>query len=206
MRGTLKLLFNVAVAVVLVLVVLGAARHTLSPSSWMGSFLANPFGMTTRTPSGPVVLEQVQRLQRLETCRYNGQVIVRGETKGLLPVWLAGDRLLFVGRGEAVAGIDLARLRPEDVSVQGDRITLRLPASEILHVRLDNKSSEVHERSSGLFSGADEQLETRVRISAEDQLRQAALDSKILATAQTNAQQTLTSLLRQMGFCEIRFL
>ena len=75
----------------------------------------NPFAVRSRTMSGPVLLQQVQKLQRLETSRYQGQVIVEGETKGILPTWITGDRLLFVGRGEVVAGIDLARLREGDL-------------------------------------------------------------------------------------------
>src|SRR5690242_9139936 len=83
-----------------------ALRTALSPLEWARQALANPFGFSSRvTPAAPVVLSRVQQLQRLETCRYSEQVIVRGETAGLLPIWLAGDRMLFVGRGEVVAGI-----------------------------------------------------------------------------------------------------
>src|SRR3954447_6438349 len=110
-----------------------ALRQALSPLDWARQALANPFGFSTRTASAPVVLSRVQQLRRLETCRYREQVIVRGETAGVLPVWLAGDRMLFVGRGEVVAGMDLARLRPEDVRVEAARVTVRLPAAEILH-------------------------------------------------------------------------
>jgi len=170
-------------------------------------FLANPFATTARvTPSGPVLLEQVQRLQRLETCRYQGQVVVRGDRKGLLPQWLSGDQLLFVGRGEVVAGVDLSRLRAEDVRVERGAVSLRLPPVEILHSRLDNRSSEVFERRSGFFSGPDPQLETQVRVEAEERIRQAALDGGVLSTAETNAREALRKQLQPLGFSEVRFL
>src|SRR4051794_22779859 len=114
----------------------GAAALTraFAPAAWLRQALSNPFGFSSRAVlTGPVVLSQVQRLQRVETCRYNEQVVVRGETAGVLPTWLAGDRLVFVGRGEVVAGMDLARVRPEDVRVEPGRVTLRLPRPEILH-------------------------------------------------------------------------
>ena len=61
-----------------------------------------------------------EALGRLETVRFHEQAVVRGETKGPLPTWIAGDELLLVAQGEVVAGVDLGRLRPEDVQVRGD--------------------------------------------------------------------------------------
>jgi hypothetical protein len=169
-------------------------------------FLANPFRLSQSvSPTGPVVLEQIQRLQRLETCRYNGQVVVRGDTRGVLPGWMAGDKMLFVGRGEVVAGIDLARLQPGDVTVQGDAVVLHLPQAEILHSALDNRRSQVFEHKSGIFTGPDPQLETKVRIQAEDQIRNAALESGLLNTARQNAEAALRDHLKPLGFREVRF-
>lgn len=191
---------------VVVLAGVGVGLRGLSAFQGARDFLANPFRLSQSvTPTGPVVLEQIQRLQRLETCRYNGQVVVRGDTKGLLPTWVAGDRMLFVGRGEVVAGIDLARLHPGDVTVQGDAVTLRLPQAEILHSALDNRRSEVFEHKSGFFTGPDPQLETKVRIQAEDQIRDAALHSGLLDTARQNAEAALRDHLRPLGFREVRF-
>jgi uncharacterized protein DUF4230 len=199
----LILLFGLAGVVCLGILALG----TLAPLRWAGSFLKNPLALSTRvTPSGPVVLTQVQRLQRLETCRYNEQVIVRGDTKGILPTWLAGDRILFVGRGEVVAGIDLSRLRAEDVHVQDRTVALRLPPAEILHSRLDNRQSEVFERQSGLFTGPNRDLESQVRAEAEDRIQQAALDGGVLKAAETNARDLLRGHLQLLGFQEVRFL
>lgn len=189
-----------------VFVGVGVGLRGLSALQSARDFLANPLRLSQRVmPTGPVVLEQVQRLQRLETCRYNGQVVVRGDTQGILPKWLAGDRMLFVGRGEVVAGIDLARLGPNDVVVQGDEVTVRLPQAEILHSALDSRRSQVFEHKSGIFTGPDPQLETKVRIQAEDQIRDAALESGLLNTARQNAEAALRDHLRPLGFREIRF-
>jgi hypothetical protein len=188
---------------------LGAAavRQALAPVDWARSFLNNPFGLNARAvPSGAVILDQVQRLRRLETCRYNGQVVVRGENAGPLPVWLAGDRLMFVGQGEVVAGVDLARLRPGDVEVRGRSLTLHLPRPEVFYASLDNRRSEVCDRQSGLLTGPDRTLETRVRVVAEDRIRQAALEHGVLATAGENARDELRRQLVLLGFREVRFV
>jgi hypothetical protein len=186
---------------------LGAARQTLSPWRWVAQWARSPFQLaTSAAPVGPVVVERVQRLGRLETCRYQEQVVLRGDTKGWLPTWIAGDQLLLVGRGEVVAGVDLARLRPEDILAEADRVTVRLPASEVFHTRLDNRQSEVVDRRSGLFTGPDRALETRVRLEAEDRIREAAVAGGILATADANARAVLRDQLAALGFSTIRFL
>jgi hypothetical protein len=184
-----------------------SARLVWEPLGRLDQFWHNPFRISTRVmPSGPVVLQQVQRLNRLESCRYNGRVIVRGDTSGVLPTWLAGDRILFIGQGEVVAGIDLSQLRTEDVQVQGDHVSLRLPAAEILSTRLDNRQSHVYERQTGIFSSPDRELESKVRMEAEERIRQAALAERVLQTATTNAQESLRGQLALLGFQEISFM
>lgn len=183
-----------------------SAHLMLNPLERAAEYLHNPFGFArTVAPSGAVVLEQIQRLNRLETCRYNGHVIVRGDDTGILPVWLAGDRMLFVGQGEVVAGVDLATLRQSDVRVQDGTAWVHLPATEILSTRLDNGQSEVYERETGLFSKPDMTLETRVRLEAEDRIRQAALDGGVLKTAAANAEDAVRRQLSLVGVHEVHF-
>ena len=52
---------------------------------------------------------------------------------------------------------------------------------------------------------ADPNLESEVREKAEADLRQSALDSGILTTAEGNARATLTTLLHSLGFQQIIF-
>ena len=166
----------------------------------------NPFATTkTIAPTGPVVLEQVQALNRLETSRFTEQVIVRGDEDSSLPRWMIGDHILFVGNGEAVAGIDLAKMKPGDVQVEGDKATLRLPAAEILHVRLDNKTSQVYDRQTGVFNQPDKNLESQVRADAEQRIREAAIQGGILKTATENAQETLRKQLHALGLHSVDF-
>ena len=89
---------------------------------------------------------------------------MKGDTSsGILPGFIAGDKLVFIGHGEVVAGVDLAKIQPEDVVVESGRATVKLPSAEIFHTSLDNDQSEVFERSTGILSKPDAQLETKVR-------------------------------------------
>ena len=156
----------------------------------------------------PTVIRQIRKLQRLETVSYTMDKIVSGERQNpVLPRFLAGDRLLLIVHGEAIAGVDLSKLQPGDVVVKERSVSIHLPQAEIFTVRLDNAKSRVYSRDTGLFSTADPNLEGEVRQEAERQLQAAALQDGILKTADENARQTLTSMLTGLGFAnvEIRY-
>src|SRR5258706_11711758 len=189
----------------LAVVALGVAAWLYTGARLL-DFLRSPLAaMRTHIDvSQPTVLQQIQRLQRLETVRFNMEKIVSGERDvEYLPKWLVGDRLLLVVEGEAVAGVDLGKLPPEDVSVSGHRVTVTLPPAELFSARIDNEKTRVYSRETGLFSSLDPQLETDVRREAERQLRDAAVQGKILDHANENARATLASILRGLGFEQV---
>ena len=96
-------------------------------------------GRTLINVDQPTVVRQIQQLQRLETVSYTMDKIISGEhANAYLPKFLAGDRLLLVVHGEVVAGINLAGVQPGDVLVQGQKVTIHLPAAEVFSTRIDN--------------------------------------------------------------------
>jgi hypothetical protein len=156
--------------------------------------------------SQPTVVDRIQRLQRLETVVYTMDKIVTGERENpFLPNFLAGDRILLLVHGEAVAGIDFSSLKSGDVSIQGKNIRLRLPQPQLFSTRLDSDKTRVYSRQTGLLVPVDPDLESRVRQEAEHQLQEAALQDGILRTAQQNAHSTIMSLLTGLGFEKVDF-
>lgn len=199
------LLAGLLLGMVLATAAIGLLLWSYTGASLM-AFLRSPLtAMRTRIDvSQPTVVQQIQRLQRLETVRFNMEKIVSGERDNeYLPKWLVGDRLLLVVEGEAVAGVDLSKLRPDDVTVTGRRVTVLLPQAEIFSTRIDNEKTRVYSRETGLFSSLDPHLESEVRREAERQLREAAVQAKILDHANDNARTTLTSFLRGLGFDQV---
>ncbi len=152
----------------------------------------------------PAVVRQIQQLQRLETVSYTMDKIISGERNNpYFPQPLAGERLLLIVHGEVVAGVNLAGLTPNDVTISGRDVTVRLPKAEIFSTRLDNAKTRVYSRDTGIFSVPDPNLESQVRLEAERQLHDAALNDGILKTADENARQTITSLLAGLGFNKV---
>ncbi len=161
-------------------------------------------GRTLIDVDQPTVVRQIQQLQRLETVSYTMDKIISGEhANAYLPKFLAGDRLLLVVHGEVVAGINLAGVQPGDVLVQGQKVSIHLPAAELFSTRIDNARTRVYSRDTGLFSSPDPNLESEVRVEAERQLQQAALQDGILKTAADNARSTISGMLKGFGFHEV---
>jgi hypothetical protein len=163
---------------------------------------------TTFDTSVPAVVEKIQRLNRLETVVYSLDTVVEGAKSSMvLPDLLAGDRILLVVHGQSIGGIDLAKLKPEDVRIEekngGRAIHVTLPASELFVTTIDNQHTRVYMRSTGFLVPADANLETETRSRAQQQLEKAALSDGILDTARKNAQSTVTTLLYGLGFQQV---
>ncbi len=159
---------------------------------------------TSFDTSVPVVVDKIQHLARLETVVYSLDSVVEGsKTSTVFPDILTADRILLVVHGQSIAGIDLAKLKPEDVRIDGsDRRTIHitLPPSEIFVTTLDNEHTRVYSRTTGLLVPVDQNLETETRAKAQNQLQQAALTDGILDAARKNARATIATLLYGLGF------
>lgn len=151
--------------------------------------------------SSPTVVEKIRQLSRLETVEYSLDKIVEGERQSAwVPDFLVGDKLLLIAHGEVIAGVDLAQLKAGDVWVKGDAVQVRLPAPQVLSARIDNGRSRIYSRTTGLLVSADLNLESEVRLAAEQQIAQAALDDGILDKARQNARASVTAMLYGLGF------
>lgn len=152
----------------------------------------------------PVVVDKIQALNRLETVSYSLDTVVEnGKSSPVFPDMLAGDKILLVVHGQAVAGIDLSKLKPEDVKIDGPNlrsIHVNLPASELFFTSLDNSRTKVYARSTGLLVPADQNLEADARTKAEQQLQAAALSDGILDVARKNARASIAVMLSGLGF------
>src|SRR5271157_2242260 len=154
----------------------------------------------TILPDPVTIVHEVRALARLETIQYTVEkVITAEEGQGQLSA-LFGDKLLFVAHGVVIAGVDLAKMNPQDIWIDNQILYFRLPQPEIFSSTLDNTKSYVYDRQTGILTKGDTNLETQARQSAENEITQAALDDGILNQAGINAQSYLTRLLTQLGY------
>jgi len=173
----------------------------------LGTQVANLLHPTpTIIPDPVTIINEVQSLARLETIRYTVEKVVTAEVNQGVLGPLFGDRLLFVAHGYVIAGIDMSKIKPEDLWLAGEMLNVRLPKTEVLVATLDNDKSYVYDRVTGLFTQGDPTLETQVRQVAEQEILKAATEEGILDQATTNAQTYLRWFFETLGYKQINFV
>ena len=165
------------------------------------SFAAPPKRTTTSTDG---VIKELQALNRLETAAFTTETIVESDNAGSrLQNLLYRDRMLLVAHGRVVAGIDLSTLSREDVVAGEGALTVTLSAPQILSVTLDSSKTRVYDRTLGLLSKGDKDLETMVRRTAEDAIRRSACQAHILDEAGRQARAVVSRMFTLAGFYRV---
>jgi hypothetical protein len=168
------------------------------------SNLLNP---TPTIIADPVTyINEIRALARLETIQYSIEKVITGETGGGTFQALFGDKILFVGHGTVIAGIDMEKLQPEHMRFENGVLTVRLPPAEIFIATLDNEKSYVYDRETGILAKPDVNLETLVRQRAEEEIRGAAIEDGILEQAQLNAEAYLFKFFAALGYPNTIFI
>jgi type II secretory pathway pseudopilin PulG len=154
--------------------------------------------------SQAAVIKQIQELQRLETAQFTIEKIIDAKTNGnVFEELLFGDKILLIAHGEVIAGFDLGKIDPKDIQVKGTELKMKLPAPEILVTTLDNQQTRVYDRTQGLLSKGQKDLETTVRQAAQSSISQAACEGQILDQATENGRKQLTALFSSAGFTKV---
>jgi hypothetical protein len=147
------------------------------------------------------VVEQVQALSDLVTVKYVlEKVVILEDVK-----WYGENRVLLLAHGVVKAGIDLKRIKAEDVTISGKTISLRLPPPQITDAYLDDKQSQVIDHTTGLLRVFDKNLEQTARQNAVDDIRRAARTDGILDEADKRARLEISLFLHNVGFERIEF-
>jgi len=160
--------------------------------------LLNP--TPTIIPDPITYINEIRALARLETIQYSVEKVITGEIGGGTFQALFGDKILFVGHGTVIAGIDMQKLNPEDMRFENGVLTVKLPPAEIFIATLNNEKSYVYDRQTGVLNKPDPNLETQVRQVAEQEILKAALEDGILEQAQINAEAYLLKFFAALGF------
>lgn len=156
--------------------------------------------LATREMYSPAVITRVKKLNQLVTVRYSIQRVV-GLTEPKVP--FGEESILLMVEGQALAGVDLHELTPDDVSPSGTHaIRILLPRAKMMQVFLDEKRTKVWDRHITWWTPwvpYDPELEHKARLSALDDMKSAALGMGILQDAQRNAEIVITAFLHSLG-------
>jgi hypothetical protein len=213
---------NSILGVVLALAILAFAAYmfiniknqinaTLSPiqqtNNEISTQIANLLHPTPTVIPDPVtIIRQVQSLARLETIQYTVEKVITAEVNQGVFGPLFGDKLLLVAHGNVIAGIDLNKIESDDLWLEDDVLRVRLPQAEVFTATLDNGQSYIYDRTTGLLTKGDPQLETAARQAAEQEILKAAETDGILDMATQNAKVYLERLFNTLGYLKVEFI
>jgi hypothetical protein len=204
-------LYLVIGGIVLVLIMLFAGNSLIDriggifdPAGTLAELAATP---TTVVIDRGATIRQIQALSRLETARYAVETVVpvsKDTTIGGIPLpdFVGGDELLLIASGQVIAGVDLSKLRPEDVQISpdGESITINLPPTEVFVANLDQQRTQVYSRERGLFAPDNKDLETQARQAAQARIMESACEGGIMQNATEEAQRSVERLIGLMDF------
>lgn len=154
---------------------------------------------------GVVVVDELQELAELTTVEMlETTTIERGDDHGILNLVL-GDRMYLFAAARVGAGVDLARLDADSITVDQETgvVTIEVPRAEIFYNYLDSDSTTVLDRDTGLLTKGDDQLESATRAEAERILQAQAIEAGILDRAQQTAEDFLTGFFTSMGYTDV---
>jgi len=147
------------------------------------------------------LLKQVQTISELSTVKYVFEkLVVLEDVK-----WYGENKVLLIAHGIVKAGIDFQRLGTNDIRISEKKISIALPPPQITDAYLDDKKTQVLERTTGIMRSFDRDLEQNARRQAVDDLKRAARYNGILKEADERARAQLKNLFEQLGFSEVEF-
>jgi len=177
---------------------------------WLGLTIS-----AAKTARGPhqedtvAVVREVQTLSDLVTVRYviEKVIVLESPPESTLGQFVQGNnRILMLAHGTVKAGIDLKRLKPEDVQVDGKTIRLHLPVAQVMDAYLDEHQTKVIDWQRGFLRDYDKDLEATARQNAVDDIARAARADGILAEAGDRARLELALFLAKAGYDHVEFL
>jgi Protein of unknown function (DUF4230) len=145
----------------------------------------------------------VKELGDLATTEYSITKIVKASDD---QTWYKiGDRKILIAvEATLKAGIDLRAIEPEDISINGSTITLKLPEPKLISLQLPPDKIKVAYEEIGLLRTTFNNAERDALLTqAEQQITKAAADTGIFQTTQKNTRQFLTAFLQKLGFEKI---
>ncbi|MDI3284099.1 DUF4230 domain-containing protein [Polyangium sp. 15x6] len=169
-----------------------------------------PDHVITERPT-PSLLNAIREVSRLETAEVHVEKVVdlTDRQSAFFGLVEAKDALLLVAVGRAVVGVDLGKMREQDVSFDPKTGVARidLPEPEVISAMLDEDGTYVFARSTDLLAKRNEQLEASARRQAQRAIEAAARTPDVMRRARAQAEKQLSALAKALGAkqVEVRF-
>jgi hypothetical protein len=156
-------------------------------------------------PDRAMVISKLKNSAKLATVEYVVTKVISTKDNN----WFAKDAYFFAETEATIkAGIDLDKLKDEDIKIDGSKISVLLPPIEIINFSYPSEGFKVIEQytdEAAIFKWNSIDVGTKDDLyrQGEADIRQNIKDLGIINTAQKNTRLLLTKILRLSGFEEI---
>lgn len=160
----------------------------------------------------PILIREIRQVNQLVSVKAFDEVVVSaikpspiGSAKSILqfvsPISpISADRLVLVVKGSVLVGIDLGLITDQQVFVQGDSVSLQVPAAQILLVTTNPSGTETFIEEGNWKPEEVNQL----KLKAAAELKSRAIAKGLLKKADAKALFVLQNFLKALGYQKIR--
>lgn len=148
---------------------------------------------------------QIREIGTLSTTEYTLAKIVKLNDGKDDPWYKIGDRKILIScKAKVKAGVNLSKIKDEDIKVDGKRIEINLPAPEITSFDMDPKwmKTEMVDVTGFRFQFTQEETNNILK-QGEKAIRKDMKDLNILGDAEKNAEVFIKDFYMQLGFEEV---
>lgn len=203
MKKTLQKYLIIAVSILLLIFLFQKIK-------WLPSFKNIFSSQPVLIEKTPVIIKEINTLAQLITITYSDEVVI-DKTKtgnGLPSIMSTGiamilvpssERLVIIGRGKVIAGVDLKKLQQNDVNAIGDSIHVNLPNAQILNTIVNPSGFETFDEK-GEWTEAEV---TELKVKIKNEITNRALQQNILQQAGERSKNIIETFLKSTGFKKV---
>ena len=195
--------FNLVITIVVIVAVACAvALFTFNPFGWK---LGWSFDNSLKIEDTANIVEKVRKISEFTTSCYYEEYVIKSEknevqeTKNLFGISSEKNihhEVVITVKGSVRAGFNLSKLSENDFVVHGDSIDVKIPAPEIFDV-ISNPSDYTIFAEEGKWS--HEEI-VALQSNAKTRTLNNAIQSGVLAKANTNGKEHIINLFKAFGF------
>jgi len=192
--------YLVIIAVLLVIIFL------FQKLNWLPSF-GNFFKSKPLTiDNTPILIKEINNLAQLITITSFDEVVMDSSKKSKrLPgtFFPAPDaKIVLIARGKVMAGVDLKNLKDQDITIDKDSITIKLPPAQVLNSILNPSDFETFSESGNWNTEEVTQIKIRMR----EKIIQRANAQNLLPKAEERCKMIMENFLRNLDFKKIEII
>jgi hypothetical protein len=143
---------------------------------------------------------KIKDMSELGTVEYTVTKMIRASDD---KTWykFGSRKILFSCEARIKAGVDLSQVKPQDVKLEKDKLTLNLPKAKIIYITIaPDKIKEEYKDVSIVRSNFSNAEKDNLLVQGEKNIQEMVPSLGILETAEKNTRELLTSWLRQCDF------